>query len=322
MSDERSPYGEESWNGDDVKELLEYQNNPFDTDARRASDIMRIFYQDNLSLVPVVSRQNVLLGVITKERLTAAMSDIENFELVKIDRFITSIAEKLTFEELLPMVRDTKEFAVINIFGQRTGSWSRIDLLEASDTTRLHRREEEREINEHKEEQKLEWMIYMILEHIPRALYAVNTAGKTLFYNGFFEEKICERMGWDDMEIETLENTFADADLNDFVRIPGETEHFFYNSRLDLYYEKQPMKNNGQDVGYLIYCPRHLPDGGSIRSTGAPLAAQLEETERMIIVDTLRQTDGDEAEAARILGLTRATLTKKKKKMEIVRKTR
>lgn len=321
MSEENIPNNEDSYSGEDVKELLEYENNPFDTDGRRASDIMRIFYQENLPLVPVVSRQNVLLGVITKERLTAAMSDIENFELVKIDRFITSIAEKLSFEDLLPMVRHAREFSVINIFGECTGSWSRIDLLEASDTTRMHRTTEAQEIQEHKDEQKLEWMIYMILEHIPRALYAVNTQGKTLFYNGYFEEKICDCTGWADIEIETLEELFKNTEVNDFIRVPETGEYCFYNEQLSLYYEKQPMKNNGQDVGYLIYCPRHVPGETADTGSSGTLAQQLEETERSIIVEALRRAAGDESAVARNLGITKATLTKKMKKLDIVTKT-
>lgn len=319
MSENHIPDGE-SWNGDDVKELLEYESNPFDTGVRKASDVMRIFYQDSLPLVPVVSRQNVLLGIITKDKLTAAMSDIENFEQVKIDRFITSIAEKMTFEEILPMVKETKEFSVINIFGERTGNWSRIDLLEACDTTRLHKKEEDREIQQHKEEQKLEWMIYMILEHIPRALYAVNRDGKTLFFNGFFEDRICKATGWDEIDIEKLEELFKNSDSNDFLKVSGSDEYYFYNSKLDIYYEKQPMKSEEEDVGYLIYCPKFIPGQQSEVVAEAPLSEQLETTERSILVNTLRHTSGDLAKTASMLGVTKAVLSKKMRKFNIVSK--
>jgi PAS domain-containing protein len=303
-------------NGD----LLEYQNNPFDTDGKKASDVMRIFYQENLPLVPVVSRQNVLLGIITKERLTAAMSDIENFEQVKIDRFITSIAEKLTFEELLPMVKETKEFTVINIFGERTGNWSRIDLLEASDTTRLKRDETKREIEEQKSGQQIEWIIYMILEHIPRALYAVNTDGKTLFYNGYFEDEICNRLNWEDIDVEELEQIFINSEINDYIQNPAESGFIFYNTRLKLYYEKQPMKNNGKNVGYLIYCPKFTSSEISRPRLNGTLAELLEQKEREILVETLQSSENAH-EAYSKLGLTKSSFTKKIKKFNITTKT-
>ena len=306
------------YSGQDFKELLEYESNPFDTTKKRAADIMRIFFERNVPLLPVVSRDNHLFGVITKPALTAAMSDIDNFDSVKIDSFVMKVAQKMEFEEVVSLIGNEKLFPVINIFGEEKGNWSRIDLLEASDVTRMKKSDVNLEVQQNKEDAALEWMIYMILEHIPRPLYAVNQNGGTIFYNGLFEQLVCDVMNVFEPDVEYIEKSFANVALNDYFE-GSHGEYCFYNKELNLYYEKVPMKNDDKPVGYLIYCSRGLKEHADAGKgyQGGSFDDKVEAFERKLIVEALHESGNDLKIATEILGISRSALQKKIKKLGI-----
>ncbi|MBN2771637.1 MAG: hypothetical protein JXR90_13145 [Spirochaetes bacterium] len=313
-----NPHTASEYSGQDFKELLEYESNPFDTTKKRAADIMRIFFERNVPLLPVVSRDNHLFGIITKPALTAAMSDIDNFDSVKIDAFVMKVAQKMEFEEVVALIGNEKLFPVINIFGEEKGNWSRIDLLEASDVTRMKKNDVDLEVQQNKEDAALEWMIYMILEHIPRPLYAVNQNGGTVFYNGLFEQLVCERLDVFEPDVEYIEKSFADVTLNDYFE-GSLGEYCFYNKELDLYYEKVPMKNEGKSVGYLIYCSRGLKehaDAGT-NQDAVSFDGKVEAYERKLIVDALHASGNELTITAEMLDISRSALQKKIKKLGI-----
>ncbi|HRX16287.1 MAG TPA: helix-turn-helix domain-containing protein [Spirochaetota bacterium] len=313
-----NPHTASEYSGQDFKELLEYESNPFDTTKKRAADIMRIFFERNVPLLPVVSRDNHLFGIITKPALTAAMSDIDNFDSVKIDAFVMKVAQKMEFEEVVALIGNEKLFPVINIFGEEKGNWSRIDLLEASDVTRMKKNDVDLEVQQNKEDAALEWMIYMILEHIPRPLYAVNQNGGTIFYNGLFEQLVCERLDVFEPDVEYIEKSFADVTLNDYFE-GSLGEYCFYNKELDLYYEKVPMKNEGKSVGYLIYCSRGLKehaDAGT-NQDAVSFDEKVEAYERKLIVDALHASGNELTITAEMLDISRSALQKKIKKLGI-----
>lgn len=315
--------GSSAENGRDqaIDELLAYENNPFDPDKKQAQDIMRIFFEQNVSILPVVSRKNVLLGIITKSALTAAMSDIDNFTSVKIDRFITDLASSMDFDSLIPHITGQKDFAVINIFGELVGRWSRVELLEATENV-LRGKSVQEEIEGDKNDQTIEWMIYMILEHIPRALYALNGDGKTIFYNGYFEELALEKLETSDLDVMLLETLFQSSEENDFFENSENGDYYFYNRTLDLYYEKVPMKNDGLTLGYLIYCAKNLEQMNALSQEGRSfqtglLTERIDAFERATLVDELKKQGGDASKASAVLGLTKASLQKKIKKHDI-----
>ena len=156
----------------------EFEENPFDHQNKRPEDVVRLFYLHDVPVIPVVSKRGMLLGILRKENVIAELSDIERVEKLKIDEFITRLAARMSFDDLLPYGK-IKEFIVINIFGEEQGTWSRLQLFSACDTSRGSA--PEAEIRKQQEDQALEWMIYLILEHIPRALYALNSNGSTIF---------------------------------------------------------------------------------------------------------------------------------------------
>jgi CBS domain-containing protein len=244
-----------------VNELLrEFEENPFEA-RRTPADVMRIFFQFNVPVLPVVSRRGILIGVITKEAITAEMSDIDRCNEQKIDEFVTRVARPMTFEALLPYLAAHASFSVINIFGEVQGNWSRLELIRAVDAP--HSCAEsvvQNEVDEQLERQSMEWMIYFILEHIPRALYAMNTDGKTIFYNSYFEDIVLKAFETDDIDVALLERVLGDKAIND-VRVAGGRDGIvtFYNRRLEIEYEKVPMFSRGVAVGYLVYVSGDAP---------------------------------------------------------------
>src|SRR3990172_6812169 len=144
-----------------------FEENPFNPENRRPEDIVRLFYSRNVPIIPVVSKRGMLIGILKKEDVVAELSDIDRVAKMKVDEFVTRLAAKLPLDELLPYGQ-IKEFIVINIFGEEQGRWSRLQLFTASEIPERAAAAAEREAGQQKEEQVLEGMIYLILEHIPR----------------------------------------------------------------------------------------------------------------------------------------------------------
>jgi len=301
-------------------ELKEFRENPYDPEARKPEDVVRIFYMNNVPIVPVVSHRGILLGILRKDDVVAELSDIERASRSSIDTFITGLARKMPLDEVLTYVTKTREFVTINLFGEIQGTWSRLQLLAACESPR-GAESMAADAAQDREKQAMEWMIYLILEHLPRALYALNERGSTIFYNSHFEE-LFEAALKREVDTAFVEKTLADAEKNEVhTRDDGSNEPYFYNKDMRLYYEKIPMTSAGRSVGYLIYCGRDLnaPAAGKAVRGGKKqtLAERLETTERAAIVGAFEKCGGDAAKAAGELGISRAALSARMKKLGI-----
>lgn len=301
-------------------ELKEFRENPYDPEARKPEDVVRIFYMNNVPIVPVVSHRGILLGILRKDDVVAELSDIERASRSSIDTFITGLARRMPLDEVLTYVTKTREFVTINLFGEIQGTWSRLQLLAACESPR-GAESMAADAAQDREKQAMEWMIYLILEHLPRALYALNERGSTIFYNSHFEE-LFETALKREVDTAFVEKTLADAEKNEVhTRDDGSNEPYFYNKDMRLYYEKIPMTSAGRSVGYLIYCGRDLnaPAAGKAARGGKKqtLAERLETTERAAIVGAFEKCGGDAAKAAGELGISRAALSARMKKLGI-----
>ena len=190
--------------------LREFSENPFDVDSRRPEDVVRLFYIHDVPIIPVISKRGVLIGILRKESVISELSDIERVEKLKIDEFITRLAVKMNFDDLLQYGK-IREFVVINIFGEVQGTWSRLQLFASCDSGKISSHDE---VKKQQEDQLLEWMIYHILEHIPRALYALNENGKTVFYNSLFEEIYEEKLK-SEVDLSHAEKLFTGPSINE-----------------------------------------------------------------------------------------------------------
>ncbi len=307
MTDKENPAADE----------LKFDENPYDPSRKRPEDVVRLFYKHNVPLIPVVSKRGMLLGILKKEDVIAELSDIDRVEKLSIDAFITRLAKRMSFDALLGYGR-VREFIVINIFGEMQGKWTRLQLfsaVEEGDGATGARKE----VEDQKEEQALEWMIYLILEHIPRALYAMNVKNRTIFYNSHFEEMYRLKFN-SDVDTASVEKFFKNPNRNRLETSGKEGEHNFFNEDLGVHYEKIPMMSNRKKAGYLIFC---LPDhdvagggdaGGSVK--GKTLAEVLEAAERRVVTETMNRC-GNLREASESLGISVKQLNSRIKKLSI-----
>ncbi len=293
-----------------------FEENPFNPENRRPEDIVRLFYTFDVPIIPVVSKRGILIGVLKKEDLVSELSDIERVDKLKIDDFVTRVAKKLNLDELLPYGW-IKEFVVINIFGDVQGRWSRLQLFTASETPERSAAAADRESDVQKEEQILEWMIYLILEHIPRALYAVNINGKTIFYNSHFED-LYRRHFKKDVDVAFVEDSIKDADKNELVSGKKSDELMFFNRDLKIHYEKIPLMSKRKKVGFLLYCTPDTDNKASSPIPGIDIKSKSLDTitdavERIVLVDLLKDKK-DLAAVAKTLKISQKSLTHKMKK--------
>lgn len=294
-----------------------FEENPFNPENKRPEDIVRLFYTHNVPIIPVVSKRGILLGILRKDDIVSELSDIERVDKLKVDEFVTRLAKKLTLDELLPY-GEIREFTVINLFGEVQGRWPRIQLFTATEAPEKAAVSAESETTDHqKEEQVLEWMIYLILEHIPRPLYAINIQGKTIFYNSHFEE-LYRRHYKKDVDVDLVEKAIGDAEKNELISGKKNDELMFYNSELALQYEKIPLMSKRKKVGFLLFCSKAADGGGGSLIPGVDIKTKslddiLGAAERLVLVDLLMDKK-DLAAAAKTLKISQKSLTHKIKK--------
>ncbi len=295
----------------------EFTENPYDYQNARPEDVVRLFYIHDVPIIPVVSKRGILIGILKKQSIISELSDIERVERLKIDEFITRNAVRMTFDDLIPYGK-IREFIVINIFGELQGKWSRIQLFTACDSPKAANQESE--VKKQQEDQVLDWMIYLILEHIPRALYALNEKGKTIFYNSHFEDLYVSKFG-SDVNVELLEKLFSDPMKNELFSSADENDLSFHNNELDIFYEKIPLISNEKKSGFLIFCDKKGSASDGLKLPGVDLRGKslqeiTEAVERHIIVDAIRKGKNLD-ESAEMLKLTRQGLNSKIKKFSI-----
>jgi transcriptional regulator with PAS, ATPase and Fis domain len=172
----------------------------------------------------------------------------------------------------------------------------------------------------HKDEQVLEWIIYLILEHIPRALYAVNENGKTIFYNSHFEEMYQERMK-SDVNAEFVEESLKNTEKNELFSGDGRKDLYFYNRDFDCNYEKIPLFSKRKRVGFLTYFDSNQSTKENLVISGVDIRGMslediLSSVERQLIVHAVKGVD-DLKDAAESLKLSKQSLLGRMKKLGV-----
>ena len=304
-------------------DIVSFDENPYSPEIKKPEDIVRLFYVHNVPILPVISKRGILFGILKKEDVIAELSDIARSS-VKIDEFVQKLAKKMTMDELLPLVVNVKELIAIDLFGEVQGRWSRLDLFMAAEGH--YTKNEKEKGKEEKEAQSkdtvIEWLIYMVLEHIPRALYAVNSNGKTIFFNGHFEEMYQNAFPEStDVDIAKVESILMDSSYNDIYTSYVYKRQFFYNKELKAYYERVPLKSENKTVGYLFMFERDItkqdllvPD---IISDTDGIDELLSRAERSILVQALTQSSYDITQAAKMLHISVADIKKRIKHYDI-----
>jgi transcriptional regulator with PAS, ATPase and Fis domain len=163
-------------------------------------------------------------------------------------------------------------------------------------------------------------MIYLILEHIPRALYAINDKGRTIFYNSHFEDLYFAKYDTK-VDVEIIEKLLNDPMKNELFSKADDKDLFFHNSEIGIFYEKIPLISSGKKSGFLIFCDKKGLDFEELVVAGVDLRGEslqsiVEAVERQIIIGAIRKGKNLD-ESAELLKLTRQGLSSKIKKFGI-----
>lgn len=305
-----APHSEESKIAEqhNINPTIVHNENPYSPDANSTADVVRLFYANDIKILPVVSKAGVLIGVLKKDDVVSELSDIERSVKQGIDKFITKLAKKISFEDLLPYM-DRKKFPVITIFGEEYGYWSRLKLLAAAEKA-AGEVEDEHQSKQEQDAQVMEWIIYLILEHIPRPLYAVNEEGKTIFYNSYFEDLYESKKGGE-VDVDFMESVLKSSAKNKSVASSRIDEFLFHNKDINAVYEKIPLMNKSKRIGYLMFFQNESETPiisvsekqAKAMSLGKMLAA-VEKTH----IEYMLKLCGDIKQAAEKLGITKQTL--------------
>ncbi|MCL2026020.1 MAG: hypothetical protein FWG92_04355, partial [Leptospirales bacterium] len=71
----KEPEKETSDAADDLTITL--SENPYSANGKQTSDIVRLFYINDIPIIPVVSKRGVLLGILKKDDVIAELSDLD-----------------------------------------------------------------------------------------------------------------------------------------------------------------------------------------------------------------------------------------------------
>lgn len=294
-------------------DFLEFEENPYNTGTKGPEEIVRLFYVNDVPVLPVVSKRGVLLGILSKERVISELSDLERTGNQKVDDFITNILQKMSLDELLPVAGNIKEFVVINLFGEVSGKWTRLELFSACEQSKGKK---DNEVRIQKDEHAFEWLVYLVLEHIPRALYAVNHKGKTFFYNSLFEDLFVEHMGRD-VDPAFVEKSFSNPGNNEFFyRDKGKKDIYFFNKDMNFYYERIPLTSENKKVGFLNFIDKNFNETSGAKFPGVDFNTMsydeiLQSVERSVLVNSIQQNNNDLDKTAKKIKLTKKALLKK-----------
>lgn len=301
-------------------DTVTFEKNPYSPEIKKPEDIVRLFYIHNVPILPVISKRGFLFGILKKEDVIAELSDIAR-SLVKIDEFVQKLAKKMSMDELIPLVVNVKDLIAIDLFGEVQGRWSRLDLFMASEGHFERKETKDKKSHSQEKDTVIEWLIYLVLEHIPRALYALNSHGKTIFFNGHFEEIYYKAFQIQDIDINEVEEILQDSAINDVYTSYTYKRQYCFNRKLNAYYEKVPLKSENKTAGYLFIFDRDLnlqdvliPDSISDKDGIQEL---LSKAERSILVKTLTHYEYDPVKTAVALGITLADVKKRMKKYTI-----
>ncbi len=295
-------------------ETLAFAENPFSSEeGKKSSDLMRMFYLYQVPVIPVVSKRGILLGILKKEAVISELSDIERASRFPIDEFITRLAVRPSFDEVLPYAC-IKEFPVINIFGEEQGHWSRLQLLSAAEKN--DGRKAENEIQAQQDEKIMEWIIYLILEHIPRPLYALNDEGRTIFYNSDFEDLYAEHKGGD-VDVVFMEKSFSSEKSNKLLSSMSMHEFRFFNSDISSVYEKVPMLSRKKRTGWLLFFDKKEENVAELSGydiSGKTLEEILSSVEKKVILHEMKK-ETDVSLLAKRFGLSKTSFVNRMKKL-------
>jgi transcriptional regulator with PAS, ATPase and Fis domain len=305
----------------DVKnDLVSFDENPYSHEIKKPEDIVRLFYEYNVPILPVISKRGILFGILKKDDVIAELSDIARSS-IRVDEFVQKLAKKMTMDELIPLVVNVNDIVAIDLFGEVQGKWSRLDLFMAAEG-HFEKKEKQQDIEIQPKDTAIEWLIYLVLEHIPRALYAVNSNGKTIFFNGHFEEVYLNTYpDSSDVDVALVETLLMDTTKNDIFTSYVHKRQYFFNKEMKTYYERVPLKDENKTVGYLFLFERDItkqdlliPD---IISESDGIDELLSRAHRAILVKALVQSDYELATTATMLHITEQDLKKRIKHFNI-----
>ena len=283
--------------------------------------VLRMFYSTGMPCLPVgekIGSKIILRGFLDRKKADRFGSDlnrIKNTDFIPEDLLDTDDRSY----EILAFLKNHSSIPVIDITGQKIAEWGRSEFLSSvseqktqSTEAEIHPKEENAQAPQIKESPDL-WLSKLILSGFPDPLFSADIKGQTLFYNQKFEDNILNQSMFKKSMV-NAELYLRELTLDTIARYallrPDAERYITYDVKLQKVIEICSLFNQKNITGYLyIFKDREIIAEQSRASyVSASLTVSLEDFEREIIFNALKQNGCNISHTAEALQIKRTTL--------------
>ncbi|MBL8021560.1 MAG: hypothetical protein JNM27_17955 [Leptospirales bacterium] len=293
-------------------------------------EILNVFYKKGVEFLPVLdSTSGELRGILSRSHLTAVASDLERagspFATIPQELFdATDAAEAASFLSQQKSVHLILDDGTGDITREPASVLALLGVQQRKKATAAPK--ETLGGNDPAGEVKL-WLSRILLSTIPFPLFAIDLKGKTLFYNGGFENGILSSSQLNrsigkaeklflDLSRETLANAAARGMTPD--EMSGVTP-------MGESFRMANLQDGGKIVGYLFAFESSNVTSEQFTArirAGAGFDAVMDRLEKSILLSLLADSDYNISRTADVMKTKRTTLQSRMKRLKIPLKAR
>lgn len=316
-------------------------------EGMRTESLYKYFMITQVSHLPVVGEEGILVGFLSKEKLQIEMADLSR-SAMDLDEIPMSYLDQELSESFLNYFSTHSKVPVLNILGKQKETWDKPRLL-AEYSKSLAKKDEVRDSEATTSEpvdakSPVQWYSELILESFSDPLFSTDVNGTMVFYNDRFESEILSQSSFRN-SVSFAERFLRDLNKDVFAA-------FLKANELDLSASTEngkilqtivpnlgymvriiTLSKNDKIIGYLYHFIEMRSRIQSQNEEGVifpsleeaflnkmPLELILKETESFYIYQSLQRNQHNVSHTAQDLGIPRSTLQNRIRFLELDKK--
>lgn len=316
-------------------------------EGMRTESLYKFFMITQVSHLPVVGEEGVLIGFLSKEKLQIEMADLSR-SAMDLDKIPMEYLDLELSESLLYYFSSQSKIPVLNITGKQRETWDKPRLLAEYSRSLAKKEEEEDSVVATSEaadaKSPVQWYSELILESFSDPLFSTDVNGTMVFYNDRFELEVLSQpsfrnsVSFAERFLRNLnKDVFAAFLKANELDLSASTENGKILQTIvpNLGYMVRiiTLSKNDKIIGYLYHFIEMRSRIQSQNEEGVifpsleeaflnkmPLDLILKETESFYIYQSLQRNQYNVSHTAQDLGIPRSTLQNRIRFLELEKK--
>lgn len=316
-------------------------------EGMRTESLYKFFMITQVSHLPVVGEEGVLIGFLSKEKLQIEMADLSR-SAMDLDKIPMEYLDLELSESLLYYFSSQSKIPVLNITGKQRETWDKPRLLAEYSRSLAKKEEEEDSVVATSEaadaKSPVQWYSELILESFSDPLFSTDVNGTMVFYNDRFELDVLSQpsfrnsVSFAERFLRNLnKDVFAAFLKANELDLSASTENGKILQTIvpNLGYMVRiiTLSKNDKIIGYLYHFIEMRSRIQSQNEEGVifpsleeaflnkmPLDLILKETESFYIYQSLQRNQYNVSHTAQDLGIPRSTLQNRIRFLELEKK--